>query len=173
MTNFYRWLAQTTEMDFHSGSRDLTVPSLMFMRMLQATFLSSGKPPRTPLDSDLVGEASQSTAPNLDPGGIGAMRDQVTALEGLGQLKNEGDLLPASLSPSLFSESALWEEKNGRISIPTHIFGMRNVKEEIRNMTDTPMDVSSALSLLNNVDLYWKSQLLVEYQRSPHMYDTR
>ena len=46
-------------------------------------------------DSDLVGEASQSAAENLDLGGIGAMRDQVTVLEGLGQLKNEGDILPA------------------------------------------------------------------------------
>ena len=82
------------------------------------------------------------------------MGDQVTALESLGQLKNEGDLLPASLSPSLFSKSALWEETNGRVSLPTNNFGMINVKKEIRNMTSTSMDVSVALSFLNRVDLY-------------------
>ena len=98
----------------------------MFGRILQGTFLSSGKPLGRPPDSDLVGEASQSAAQNLDPGGIGAMGDQATVLEGLEQLKSEGNLLPASLSPSLFSESALWEEKIGRISLPKNKFGMRN-----------------------------------------------
>ena len=68
-----RTSTQTIEMDLRSGSKDLTVPSLMFMRILQGTFLSSGKPPGRPLDSDLVGEASQSVAPNLDSRGIGAM----------------------------------------------------------------------------------------------------
>ena len=75
---------QTKEMDFRNGSRDLTVPSLMLMRMLQGTFLSNGKPPGIPSDSDLVGKTPQSAAPNLDQGRIGAMRDQVTALKGLG-----------------------------------------------------------------------------------------
>lgn len=102
---------QTTEMDLCSGRRDLTVPSLMFMRMLQGTFLSNGKPLGKPLDSDLVWKAPQSAALNLDQGRIGAMRDQVTTLEGLGQPKYEGDLLPASPSPSLFYESAPWEDQ--------------------------------------------------------------
>ena len=97
------------------------------------------------------------------------MRDQVTVLEGLGQLKNEGDLLPAPLSPSHFSESVLWEEKNGRISLPTNNFGMFNVKKEINNMTNTSMDVSAVLSLLSSVDPYWKSQLLVEYSKDLHI----
>ena len=45
---------------------------------------------------------------------------------------------------------------------------MGNAKEEIKNMTDIPLDVSSALSLLSSVDLYWKSQLLVEYSKDIH-----
>lgn len=159
---------QTTEMDFHSGSRDLTVPYVMFMRMLEGKLLYSGKPLGMPSDSNLVGKASQSAAPNLDPRRIGAMRDQVTALEGLGQPKNEGDLLPASLSPSHFSESALCEENNERISLPKNKFCMRNVKEEIRNMTSPSMDVSTTLSLLSSVDLYWKYQLLVQYSKYLH-----
>ena len=35
-------------------------------------------------------------------------------------------------------------------------------------MTSTPMDVSTALSLLSSVDLYWKYQLLVEYSKDLH-----
>ena len=148
-------------MDLRSGSKDLIVPSLMFMRILQGTFLSSGKPPGRPPDSDLVGEASQSATPNLDPGGIGEMGDRATVLEGLGQLKSEGDLLLASLAPSLFSRDALWEKKNGRINIPTHTCGMGNAKEKIKNMTNIPVDVSSMVSLLSSVDLYCKSQILI------------
>ena len=119
---------QTTEMDLHSGSKDLTVPSLMFVTMPQGTFLYHGNPPRIPSDLDLLGKFPQSATPNLDLGRIGEMRDQVTTLGGLGQPKNEADLLPASLSPSHFSESTMWEERNGRINIPTNHFGMCNVK---------------------------------------------
>ena len=36
-------------------------------------------------------------------------------------------------------------------------------------MTSTSMDVSTMLSLLSNVDLYWKSQLLVEYSKYLHI----
>ena len=71
-------------MDLRSGSKDLTVPSLMFMRFLHGTFLSSGKPPGRPPDSDLVGNTSQLSAPNLDPGGIGEKEDKATVLGGLG-----------------------------------------------------------------------------------------
>ena len=66
---------ETTDMDFHCGTMDLTVPSLMFMRMLQGKFLSYGKPPGMPSDSDLMGEASKSATPNLDPGRIGEIED--------------------------------------------------------------------------------------------------
>ena len=48
---------QTKEMDLCNGSKDLIVPSLVFMSFLHRTFLSSGKPPRRPLDFDLVGKA--------------------------------------------------------------------------------------------------------------------
>ena len=34
---------QKAEMDLHIGSKDLTVPSIMFMRFLHGTLLSSGK----------------------------------------------------------------------------------------------------------------------------------
>ena len=47
----------------------------MLMRMLQETFLPHGKPLGMSLYFDLVGEASQSAAPNLDPGRIGAIED--------------------------------------------------------------------------------------------------
>ena len=88
-----------------------------------------------------MGKASQSAAPNIDPGRIGAIKDQATAL---------------------------WEEKNGRISLPTNNLGMCNVKMEINNMKINSMDVSATLSLLGSVDLYWKSQLLVEYSKDLH-----
>ena len=35
-------------------------------------------------------------------------------------------------------------------------------------MTDTLVDASSTLSLLSNVDLYWRSQLLVDYSKDLH-----
>ena len=88
---------QKTRMDLRSGSKDLTVPSLMFMRFLHGTILSSGKPHGRPLDSDLVGNTPQCAAPNSDPGGIGAKKEKATVLGGLGQLKKEGNLLPLSL----------------------------------------------------------------------------
>jgi len=59
----------TTKMELRSGGRDLTVPSLMFMRMLQGTFLHHGKPLGVPLDS--VGEASP---------GAETMDERVTAM---------------------------------------------------------------------------------------------
>ena len=59
----------TTKMELRSGGRDLIVPSLMFMRILQGTFLHHGKPLGVPLD--FVGEASPS-AENME--------ERVTAL---------------------------------------------------------------------------------------------
>ena len=97
---------QTTEMDLRSGSKDLTVPSLMFMRMLQETFLPHGKPLGMSLDSDPVGKASQSVAPNIDQERLGAMREKA--------------IVP-------------WEEGKGRINLPTNNFGMCNVKEATSN----------------------------------------
>ena len=35
-------------------------------------------------------------------------------------------------------------------------------------MTDTFVDASSTLSLLSSVDMYWKSQLLVDYSKDLH-----
>ena len=70
---------QTKKMDLHSGSKDLNVPSLMFMIFLQGTLLSIGKPPGRPPDSVLAGKTSQSAAPNLDLGGIRAMEEKAIA----------------------------------------------------------------------------------------------
>ena len=86
----------------------------------------------------------------------------------MGKLKKEGDLLPLSSSPTLIFGSTLWEEKNGRNGLSTHTFGMVNVKEESSNMTDISVDTSSTFSLLRNLDLYWKSQLLVDYSKYLH-----
>ena len=72
---------QTTKMDLHSGSKDLIVPFLMFMRTLHGTFLSSGKPLGWPPDSYLAGEVSHSATPNLDPRGIGVREDQLQCWE--------------------------------------------------------------------------------------------
>ena len=130
---------QTTDMDLRSGSKDLTVPSLMFMRMLWGTFLPHGNPFGIPLDH--VGEASQSVSPSIDQARSGVMEEKATAL---------------------------WEEGKGRISLPTNKFGMHNVKEEISNKASTTIDASVALSLLSCVDPYWRSQLLVEYSKVLH-----
>ena len=113
-------------------------------------------------------DLSQHDAPNLDPGRMGTLEDKNIVLEGLGKLKEEGDLLPLSSSPTLISDSALWEEKNGRNNLPTHTFDIEGVKERSSNMTDISVDASSALSLLSSVDLYWKSQLLVDYSKDLH-----
>lgn len=89
-------------------------------------------------------------------------------LEGL--VKKEGDLLLSSSSPTFISESTLLEEKKGRYVLPTCTFGIRDVKEESRNMAVIPIDASSVLSLSGNVDLYWKSQLLVDYSKYLHTF---
>ena len=52
--------------------------------------------------------------------------------------------------------------------IPKHNFGIGDVKERINIMTDTSVDVSSTLSLLSSIDLYWKFQLLVDYSKDLH-----
>ena len=88
----------------------------------------------------------------------------------LGKLKEEGDFVPSSSSPPLISGSASWEENKGRKNLPTHTFGIEDVKEDINNMTDISIQISSSLSLLSSVDLYWKSQLLVDYSKYLHTY---
>ena len=72
---------QKTEMDLCNGSKDLTVPSIMFMIFLQGTLLSSGKPLGRPPDSVLVRDISLLDAPKSDPGGMGALEDTATTLE--------------------------------------------------------------------------------------------
>lgn len=62
---------QTTKMELCSGGKDLTVTSLIFMIMLQGTFLLHVKTLGMPLDSDHVGEASQNA---------GRMEEKATAL---------------------------------------------------------------------------------------------
>ena len=86
----------------------------------------------------------------------------------LGKLKEEGNILPLSPSPTLFSGSALWEEKNGRNNLPTHTFGIGYVKEKSSNMTDIFVDASPVLSLLSSIYLYCKSQLLVDHSKYLH-----
>ena len=111
-------------MDLGSGSKDLTTPSIMLMRLLHGTLLSSGKPPRRPLDSDFVVYVSQHDAPSIDPGGMGALEDNDTMLGILGRLKEEGYLLLISSLPTLISDSVLWEEMHRRNYLPTYTFGM-------------------------------------------------
>ena len=85
----------------------MRIPSIMHMRMVLEASLSSGKPPGRPLDSDSVGKFSQLATPNSDPGGIGALEYKATVLGDLGKLKEEGNLLPLSSSPTLFSDLVL------------------------------------------------------------------
>ena len=108
-----------SEMDLRSGSKDLTVPSIMLMRLLNGTLLSSGKPHGRPPDLVFVGNRSPHDAPNKNTRGMGALEDNNTTLGGLGRLKEEGDLLPLSSSPTLISDSVVWEEDNGRNVLPT------------------------------------------------------
>ena len=76
-------------------------------------------------------------APLMNPRRIGALEDKATALGGLGKLKKKGDLVPLSTTPTLISGSALWEEKDGRINLPTHTFDIGNVKEETSCLCST------------------------------------
>ena len=69
-----------TKMDLNSGRKDLTVPSIMFMRFLHGTLLSSGKPPGRPPDSVLVRDLSLLDAPKSDPRGMGELEDIATTL---------------------------------------------------------------------------------------------
>ena len=145
-------------MYFCSGSKDLTFPSIMLMRLLHGTLLFSGKPPGSPPDSNLVRDISQHDAPSIDPGGMGALEGNGTTLEVLGRLKEEGDILPRSSLPTLISYFALWEENHGRNDLLTCTYSMGYFKEECSHMTDISVDRSSALSLWE-IDPYWKSQL--------------
>ena len=120
---------QKIEMDLRSGSKDLTVPSIMFMIFLHGTLLSSGKPPRRPPDSVLVGDISLHDAPRSKPGGMGELEDKSIALGGLGKHKKEGDFLLSSSSPTFIYDSTLLEEEKGRYVLPTYTFGIGNVKE--------------------------------------------
>ena len=49
---------QKSEMDLCSGSKGLTVPSIVLMRLLHGTLLFSGKPPGRPHDSYFVRDVS-------------------------------------------------------------------------------------------------------------------
>ena len=157
VSKFHETSTHETELKLRSGSRDMRIPSILHMRMVPETSLSSGKSPGRPPDSDFVVKNSQIAAPNSDPRGIGPLEGKATALGDFGKLKEEVNLLPLSPSPTLFSGSTLWEEKKGRSSLPTHTFGIGDVNGRISNMTDTLVDESLAPSLLKNVDLYWKS----------------
>ena len=64
---------QKIEMDFPSGSKDLTVPSIILMILLHGTLLSCGKPPGWPPDSDLVRDVSQNYATSIYLGGMGEL----------------------------------------------------------------------------------------------------
>ena len=81
-------------MDFHSGGKALTIPSIMHMRLVHGTLLCCGKPPGRPPDLDLVRDISHHDAPFIDLGGMGALEDHDTVLRVLGRLKEEGDILP-------------------------------------------------------------------------------
>ena len=129
-----------TEMELHSGSKDLTVPSIMLMRFLHGTLLSRGKPLGRPLDSVFVGDISQHDVPIIDQRGIGALEDHDTAFGVLGRLKEEGDILPTSSLPTFISDSALWEEKHGRNDLPTYTFGIGDVKEGRNHMKSIPFE---------------------------------
>ena len=48
-----------------------------------------------------VGDVSQHDNPSIDLGGMGGLEDHVTMLRVLGRLKEEGDILPTSSSPTL------------------------------------------------------------------------
>ena len=111
-------------MDFRSGSKYLTIPSIMFMILLHGTLLYSGKPLGRPPNSGLVRDISQHDAPSIDPGGMRALEGNDTTLGVLGRLKEEGDILPISSLPTLILDSAMWQEKHGRSDLPTFTFGM-------------------------------------------------
>ena len=95
----------------------------------------------------------------------GALRYHDTSLRVLGRLQEEGEILPTFSSPTLISDSVLWEEKQGEDrNLPTYTFGMGDVKEKSNHMTDFLCDRSLAMSLWK-IDPYWKSQLLVDYSK--------
>ena len=152
-------------MDLRSGSKDLTVRSIILMRLLHGTLLFSGKPPKRPPDSDLVIKISKHDAPRIDPRGMGALEDLETMPGVLGRLKEEGEIIPTSSLPTITSDLALRKEKQRDDSnLPVCKFGIGDVKEGSNDMKNDLYHRSSTLSLWR-IDPYWKSQLLVDYSK--------
>ena len=71
--NYHKTSTQETYLNFHSGSRDMMIPSIMHMRMVYETSLSCGKPPGRPPNPDLVRYVLHHDAPFIDPRGMGAL----------------------------------------------------------------------------------------------------
>ena len=108
---------------------------------------------------------SQHVAPLIDLGEVGALGDYCTTLRVLGGLKEKGDILPTSSSPTIISYISLRKEQQGQDYITlVYDFGIGDVKEERNNMTRSSHDRLAELSLLS-IDPYWRSQLLVEYSK--------
>ena len=74
----------------------------------------------------------------------------------------------SNLPSHTFGMGDVKEEKNGRHRLPTYTLDIEDVKEK-RNEIEAPsVGTLSALSLLGTLDPYWKSQLLLEYSKNLH-----
>ena len=71
--NFHEISTHETELNLRSGSRDMRIPYIMYMRMVHETSLSSGKPLGRPPDSYLMRDVSHLDSPFPDLGTIGAI----------------------------------------------------------------------------------------------------
>ena len=110
-------------------------------------------------------DASHLEAPLIDFRNVETLGDLGTVLKVLGRLKEEGGILSTSFSPTFISDSALWQEQQGKDNIlPTCIFYMGDVKGDDNHMIGALHVGSSTLSLWR-IDPYWNSQLLVEYSK--------
>ena len=112
MHTYHSQIDSTHKIDLYlcSGSKDLTVLSVMQMTLVHETLLFSGIPPGRPPDQELVRNVSQHVAPLIDLGGMGTLGGHDTAQGVLGRLKEEGDILPISLLPTLTKHIALRED---------------------------------------------------------------
>ena len=80
-------------MDLRSGSKDLTVPSIMLERFLHGTLLSSGKPPGRPPDLEWMRGILSFSSPLLDSEEVETLEECRTTWRVWDKPKEEGDTL--------------------------------------------------------------------------------
>ena len=92
---------------------DLAVQLVMQMTLAHDKLIFRDIPPRRPSYQEFMGDFSQQVAPLIDPGGVRTLGELGTMQRVLGRIKEEGDILPISVLPTLTKYLALREDVSG------------------------------------------------------------